>query len=178
MRKLLLLVSSLTVFTACTPNIKGDRYLSNQPEFDLFNFFNGSVVAWGIVQDRSGNVVQQFRVDIDGKLSDGTLTLDETFYYQLGEGQEKRIWTIQQSSGDQLSGSASDIAGTATGRSFGNALQWSYEMDLPVGDSEYRVYFDDWMWAFDDQRIINRSYIKKFGLVMAEVTIFMEKKLQ
>ena len=35
--------------------------------------------------------------------------------------------------------------------------------------------FEDWIWAVDDQRIFNRSYIKKFGLVFAEVTIFMEK---
>ena len=48
-------------------------------------------------------------------------------------------------------------------------------MDLPVGDNEYRVQFDDWMWAMDENTLMNRSDIKKFGLVMAEVTIFMQK---
>ena len=71
---------------------------------------------------------------------------------------------------------ADDIAGPATGTAYGNAVYWRYEMDLPVGDSEYRVAFKDWIWAFDDRTIVNRSYIQKFGLVMAEVTLFMQKQ--
>jgi hypothetical protein len=55
------------------------------------------------------------------------------------------------------------------------AMFWGYEMDLPVADDSYRVTFEDWIWAFDDRTIINRSYIKKFGLVFAEVSIFMRK---
>jgi len=49
-------------------------------------------------------------------------------------------------------------------------------MDLPVGDKVYRVAFDDWMWAFNENTLMNRSYIRKFGLVMAEVTIFMQRQ--
>jgi hypothetical protein len=49
-------------------------------------------------------------------------------------------------------------------------------MDLPVDDTTYRVQFDDWIWAFDDKTIVNCSYIKKFGITMAEVTIFMQKQ--
>ncbi|MEC8747574.1 MAG: DUF3833 family protein, partial [Pseudomonadota bacterium] len=40
----------------------------------------------------------------------------------------------------------------------------------------YSVTFDDWFWAFDDSTMMNRSYIRKFGIVMAEVTIFMQKQ--
>jgi hypothetical protein len=32
------------------------------------------------------------------------------------------------------------------------------------------------MWAFDDQTLVNRSYIKKFGITFAEVTIFMQRQ--
>ena len=49
-------------------------------------------------------------------------------------------------------------------------------MDLPVGDNSYMVRFDDWIWAFDDSTVINRSYIRKFGLTFAEVTIFMQRQ--
>ena len=48
-------------------------------------------------------------------------------------------------------------------------------MDLPVGDTQSAVIFDDWFYAMDDQRIFNRSEIKKFGLTFAEVTIFMQR---
>ena len=49
-------------------------------------------------------------------------------------------------------------------------------MDLPVGDRTYRVRFDDWIFALDAQRIVNRSYLQKFGIDVAEVTIFMQRR--
>jgi hypothetical protein len=159
----------------CTISIDGDEYRNATQKFDLEAFFNGEVKAWGIVQGRRGELVQRFEVDIIGTVENDELKLDETFTYQLGDGVEKRIWSIVAHSDGQYSGSASDIEGIATGQVFGNAFNWRYEMDLPVDDTTYRVKFDDWIWAFDDKTIVNRSYIKKFGITMAEVTIFMQK---
>jgi hypothetical protein len=48
-------------------------------------------------------------------------------------------------------------------------------MDLKVGDKNYHVTFDDWMFLMDEKNLINRSYLKKFGITMAELTIFMQK---
>ena len=159
--------------TACS-SIEGQRYVDDPIDFDLYDFFDGNVRAWGIVQDRSGNLLQRFEVDILGNVQGNQLTLDETFTYSLGNGVEKRIWTIfRQESG--YTGSAGDIAGPATGTDYGNAFYWTYQMDLPVGNKTYRVNFEDWIWALGDEVIVNRSYIKKFGIVFAEVTLFMQK---
>ncbi len=49
-------------------------------------------------------------------------------------------------------------------------------MDLPVGDSSYRVNFDDWFWAVTDDTLVNRSTISKFGIDFAEVTLFMQRQ--
>ena len=175
MRTCLLALAALTLAACSSPSIDGDRYVDVTPEFRLEEFFDGEVKVWGIVQDRSGNLVQRFEADIIGTWKDGTLTLDETFRYALGEGPEKRIWTITKDGENGYDGSANDIAGPADGKAYGNAMFWGYQMDLPVGDDSYRVTFEDWIWAFDDETIVNRSYIKKFGLVFAEVTIFMRK---
>ncbi len=48
-------------------------------------------------------------------------------------------------------------------------------MDIIVDNSTYKVRFDDWMWQMNDGIIINRSYIKKFGITVAELTLFMKK---
>ena len=171
-----LIILTLALLPSCALKIDGNRYLETEPTLDLPTFFNGNVKAWGIVQDRSGNVISRFTVDIQGKLQDGTLILDETFYYGVGTGVEKRIWTIQPQAGDQFSGSATDIPGPAKGEQYGNAVFWGYTMTLPVGERSYRVKFEDWMWAFDDNTLVNRSYIKKFGITFAEVTIFMQRQ--
>ena len=171
----LILIAIFAATTGCSTSIDGRRYLDQSPTFVLEEFFSGQVKAWGIVQNRSGNVVQRFEVDIDGTWEDNTLTLDETFRYMQGDGVKHRIWTIQKTPLNSYTGRATDIEGPAVGTVYGNAVRWRYDMDLPVGDNTYRVHFDDWIWALDENRIINRSYIRKFGLTMAEVTIYMEK---
>ena len=151
-----------------------DTYRAQQPTFDLFEFFDGQVTAYGIVQNRAGQVIQRFEVDIRGAVQDNVLTLDEDFVYTLGEGPGNRIWTIERQ-GEAILGSATDVPGPALGESYGNTFRFRYTMDLPVGDTQYAVNFDDWFYAMDDQRIFNRSQIKKFGLTFAEVTIFMQR---
>ena len=174
--KALILCCFLFILAGCSVSIKGDNYQSLAPNFDIEAFFDGKVIAWGIVQDRSGEVVQRFIVDIDAYKENDTLILDETFTYGLGNGPEKRVWKLTKNADGTYTGEAGDIAGKATGVSHGNAFNFVYEMDLDVGGSRYRVKFDDWFWAFDEDTMMNRSYINKFGITFAEVTIFMQKQ--
>ena len=57
-------------------------------------------------------------------------------------------------------------------------MRWAYQMDLDVGDNTYRITFDDWMFLMNDGVLINRSYLKKFGITVAELTLFMQKQDQ
>jgi hypothetical protein len=66
--------------------------------------------------------------------------------------------------------------GTAKGETLGSAVRWNYVMDLDVDGSTYRIRFDDWMWAMNDGVVVNRSYLKKFGFTVAELTLFMQKQ--
>ncbi|MDT0583193.1 MULTISPECIES: DUF3833 domain-containing protein [Alteromonadaceae] len=170
------LIFSLIFLSACSVSIDGEQYKAVEPDFNIESFFDGKVKAWGIVQNRDGDVVQRFVVNIDGYMKEGNLILDETFEYGVGEGPLTRVWTLSKNANGTYTGNAGDIAGPATGTPYGNAFNFVYEMDLAVDDSTYRVNFDDWFWAFDENTMMNRSYIKKFGLVMAEVTIFMQKQ--
>lgn len=171
-------LAALSVFalTGCASlDIDGAEYQSVAPSFDLFEFFEGDVEVWGIVQNRSGNLIQRFEADIIGTVDGNTLTLDETFEYGLGLGVTERVWIISNDGGGDYTGTASDVLETATGKSYGNGFLWSYQIDLPLEDGSVEVNFEDWIWAFDDKTIVNRSYIKKFGITFAEVTIFMRK---
>ncbi len=82
------------VVAGCSVSIDGETYKQHTPSFSLERFFNGDVKAWGIVQNRSGEVVQRFTVDIVGSMDGNVLVLDERFTYSLGEGPESRIWRI------------------------------------------------------------------------------------
>ena len=86
------------------------------------------------------------------------------------------FWTIKKLADGSYEGTAGDILGIATGQAEGSAVNWHYVMDLPVDDTTYRIRFDDWMWVMNDGVMINRSYLKKFGVTVSELTIFMKKQ--
>lgn len=68
-------------------------------------------------------------------------------------------------------GTADDVVGEATGQVGGNALNWSYTLALPVDGKIYNVKFDDWMYLMDDQVMLNRAVMSKFGFRLGEVTL-------
>ena len=170
----LFLMGLLTFLSACTgPTL--DHYKDSQPSFTLQDYFTGPIKAWGLVQDRKGHVTRRFDVTMKGTWEGDVGTLEEHFEYYDGEKQ-KRIWTIRKISDREYEGTAGDIIGKAKGNVEGSAMRWAYEMDLPVGDTTYKITFDDWMFLMNDGILINRSYLKKFGITVAELTLFMQKQ--
>lgn len=150
-------------------------YAEMKPALSMQEYFNGEIKAWGIVQDWRGEVVSRFDVVMVGRWEGDKGILEEDFTYYDGKTQ-RRIWHIEKTGDGTYTGRADDIIDKATGETRGNAMRWSYRMDLPVGDSTYRITFDDWMWQMNDGVLINRSYLKKFGFTVAELTLFMQKQ--
>jgi hypothetical protein len=175
--KIGVLIMSILAFLMGCNSIKGDQYQELSPKFSLEEFFSGNIKAWGIIQDYSQHITARFEADMVGTWSGNKGVLDEVFTYYDSDRKQVRKWEITKIDDLNYTGTAGDIIGTATGKSFGNAINWTYEMDVPVEDKTYRLKFDDWMWAMDDGNVvINRSYLKKFGITVAEITIFMQKQ--
>lgn len=160
--------------SGCT-NTTPEAYLGERPEFVLERYFNGTVDGWGMVQDRSGKVLRRFVVRIDANWQGNTGTLDEAFDWSDGT-KERRIWIIEKTAERRYLGRAADIVGTATGVAGGNALQWQYVLKLPADQGGYEVDLDDWMYLIDEDTMLNRSVITKFGIRFAEVTITFRKR--
>jgi len=173
-----LLVVSLSITIVIYGNFMQnsiDYYQGKDPKMSIKDYFDGSIKAWGIVQDWRGNVVRQFDITMIGTWDGDIGTLREQFYYYDGQTQE-RIWTIKKLNNGDYEGTAPDIIGKAIGSQKGNAARWSYIMDLEVDQRMFRIKFDDWMWVMHEGVLINRSYLKKFGITVAELTIFMKKE--
>ena len=149
-------------------------YAPEKPKFELREYFNGRVIAHGVVQDRSGKVLRRMTVDMACTWVGDTGTLNEDFTYADGK-KERRIWTIKKQ-GDRYIGTAADVVGEAIGMAAGNALNWKYVLALPVDDKVYNVDFDDWMWQLDDKVMMNRAVFSKFGFRLGEVLITFYKQ--
>ncbi len=153
------------------------RYAGEQPALDLSRYFNGKVVAHGMFQDRSGQVVRRFTVDMQGTWNGDQGVLDEHFTYSDGK-KDRRVWRLTRHPDGRYTGTADDVVGTAEGRAVGNALNWSYTLRLPVDGKVYEVQFDDWMYLVDDQVMLNRATMSKFGVRLGEVTLSFRKAPQ
>lgn len=150
------------------------RYAAERPQLDLQQYFDGRVEAWGMFQDRSGEVIKRFKVIMDCHWQGNTGTLDEHFSYSDGTKQ-RRVWTLQKLADGRYTGTADDVVGTAQGHAAGNTLNWRYVMALPVNDKVYHVNFDDWMFLQEDGVMINRAVMSKFGFRLGEVTLSFRK---
>lgn len=150
--------------------MKPEDFAQAEPRFVLEDYFAGKTRAWGIFEDRFGDVRRQFVVDITGSWDGRQLILDEAFLYEDGERQQ-RVWTITKVDAHTYVGRSADVVGEAHGRAFGNALNWQYRLDLPVGGRTWRVHFDDWMFLQPDGILINRARVTKWGLDVGAVTL-------
>lgn len=150
-------------------------YNDTQPRADIKEFFTGPIKGWGIVQDWRGRVVTRFDVDMVGTWQGDKGRLEELFTYYDGK-EEVRVWNIDKIGANSYRGTADDIIGEAIGETNGTAIRWAYQMDIAVGGNTFRLTFDDWMYQMNDGVLVNRSYLKKFGFTVAELTLFMKKQ--
>lgn len=143
-------------------------------QFVLEDYFLGKTAAYGVFEDRFGKVRRNFKVDITGTVKNGVLTLDERFVYDDGE-RDTRVWSIEILGNGNYRGTAGDVPGYAKGSVVGNAFNWKYKVDLKVGNGTWNVGFDDWMYLLEDDVLINRAYVSRFGIRIGEVTIAFKK---
>lgn len=150
------------------------EYRETTPTLQLENFYNGDLVAYGIVQNYSGKVIRRFKADLNGSWQGSKGKLEETFYYDDGEIQQ-RTWMLEKINDNQYRGNASDVTEPADGEVSGFAMNWQYTLQIKVDEDLYDVNFNDWMYLIDDQRLINRAEMNKWGFKVGEVTIWIEK---
>jgi hypothetical protein len=179
------LFKNLSIFIFCSSLLLGcagpqvSQYANEKPALDISEYFNGTIDAYGIFTNRSGEVVKRFTVlmQANWRVVDGKKVgvLDESFEYSDGSKQ-KRIWTITEVSPGKYVGKADDVVGEASGLAAGNALNWAYTLALPVDGTIYHVQFDDWMYLMSSKVMINKAKMSKFGIELGEVTLSFYKR--
>jgi len=102
-------------------------------------------------------------------------TLEEDFTYADGS-KSRRVWNITRLDANHYRGTAADVVGEAIGEARGNALRWRYVLSVDVEGRTYNVDFDDWMYLMDDQIMLNKSVMSKFGFRVGEVTASFRKR--
>lgn len=177
MKKILLVICTLLLMPLLSSCAMTDvsHYKSVKPVLDLEKYFVGTTDAWGMFQQRDGAVLKRFHVVIEGKKTADQLILDERFNYDDGSTQQ-RIWRLKKQADGSWRGAADDVKGEAIGQIAGNTLHWNYTLLLPVSGTIYEMQMDDWMYLMDDDSMINRASMRKFGVEFGQVTLFFRRR--
>ena len=69
--QLLFFTFSIAIFLMSCSSITPKNYQANQPKLDIRDYLNGEVKAWGMLENRSGEVTRRFVVDMQGTWQGG-----------------------------------------------------------------------------------------------------------
>jgi hypothetical protein len=170
-----LLTSLIMLFAGCsTP--EAEDYAANKPTLDIRKYLNGDVEAWGMFVSSGGKVDPTFHVKLKGTWHGNKGTLTEHFEYSDGRKQD-REWTLVFTDEHHFTGTAPDVIGTATGTQFGNAAKINYVLAVTTAKgTTHNMSMDDWLYQMDDNTVINRNVMTKFGIKAGELIITFRKK--
>lgn len=169
-----LLFALLVLLGGCS-SVSVQDYADNKPRLVIEEFFDGHLVAQGIVKDRGGKVIRYFRADIDASWQDGVGTLDEKFVFDDGELQS-RIWTLKPDGKGEYIGSANDVVGETRLKLAGNSLFMEYVLRIPYGDDTLDLTIDDRMYLVSETVLLNESGMSKWGFEVGEINLVIEKQ--
>ena len=149
-------------------------YKDKGPKLNLEEYLQGSITGSGIIKDWRGRITRQFDFIAKASWKDNIGTLDENMIYYNGD-KDHRIWTIKKINNNLYEGTTADVIGKAIIKVEGNAMNWTYQMNIKVDDSIYKINFNDWMYLMNDGVLINENTFKKFGITVGSLTLFMKK---
>ncbi len=172
-RTLVIFFLIFPVVTGCS-NSSMENIVSKNLSFDLLEYFEGKTTAWGLIVDRFGNLQRTFKVRLNGNIDNKQLLLKEYFTYNDGET-EYREWIITKTETGTYEGKSKDTIGVAKGKQNGNTMRMVYDTTISIGETDIRVSFDDRFVKADKKVVINRAEILKWGIKIADVTIFFSK---
>jgi len=160
--------------TGCS-SVDIDVYKNEKPLLVLEDYLNGTFDAYGMFINRKGQVTRRMHVVMKASWKLDSGLLEEEFKWSDGVDQ-KRVWILKKTSSGKYEGRADDVVGVAAGEVAGNAFHWKYTLAVDVDGSTYNINFDDWMFLMNDQILINRAEMSKFGFKVGEINIVFIKR--
>ncbi len=139
------------------------------PAFDPIRFFTGHIKSWGVLEDRSGQPTNIVVTDCVGEGSGDSLHMVQ----QLTIGQDApvtRTWQMRRAGLNRYEATANDMAGTATGEASGRAFHWTWTLATSPGNDLKNVSMDQWWYLLDDGSMLNRTTVRKLGVILIEVS--------
>ena len=137
---------------------------------DPVKFFVGRTRSFGVVENKIGNPTARITTETNGVLKDGILYIEQDLSTEGGV-KNHRSWSLKQIDSQHVQAVANDIEGTAKGLLIGNHFSWTFRRKLPNRKFIRHLQMSQNMYLADDgQTMIVRSVLRKFLIVVAQIT--------
>lgn len=169
MFKILLPIAICIIATSCS-TLKPVAFENNTPKLDPVAFFGGKTKSYGVMESRVGKPTAQITTETTGTVKDGKLFIEQDLFPGNGK-KNHRSWQLKQIDEHNVQSTANDIDGTAKGKLYGNYFTWTFRLKLKDRSFIKHVRMQQHMYLMPDgQTLIIRSIIKKFGLIVTQIT--------
>ena len=165
-----IVLAALLSLLSCSDPLAVNAFTDTPPELDPVRFFTGHVRSWGVLEDRSGQPTSIVTTDCAGT-PEGPDGLHMVQHLQLGtDAPTTRDWHMRRIAPGRYQATANDMVGDTVGDASGRAFHWQWTLALSPGNSLKNVTMDQWWYLQPDGSLLNRTTIRKLGIIAAEVT--------
>ena len=155
---------------SCTRDLPVGAFAGAGPSLDPVRFFTGPVRSWGVMEDRSGQPTAIVTTECRG-VAEGGDGLHMVQVLHVGtDPAATRDWHMRRTGPGRFEATANDVVGTAQGEAAGRAFHWQWTLALQPGNPVKNVTMDQWWYLLDDGSMLNRTTVRKLGVIVAEVT--------
>lgn len=159
----------LLVLASCS-TLKPENFSSSTPIIDPIKFFGGHTHSTGVLEARNGKPSDRITTKTVGVYANGILSIEQDLYPEKGS-QNHRSFKLKLTDAHHVEATGSDIAGVARGELYGNYFTWSFRLKIANKGLVQHVNMTQYMYLMPDGKtLIIRSVIRKFGIIVKEIT--------
>lgn len=161
----------ITLLATMSSNIFG----TNSESEKFQKFFDGKILGHGIIFDFWNNPKTKFNIKINCSWDpQGSGILDEIFEFE-DNTTLNRNWKINKIDSNKIIATADDVLGNAVGSYKSGNIIVLYDMQFDLYNRKIAINMEDWMYPMDQNHFINRIIMRKFGIKVGEIVIFLKK---
>ena len=160
---------SLFALAGCS-SLKPESFSSTTPVIDPIKFFGGHTHSAGVIESRSGKPSERITTQTAGVFANGILSMEQDLHSEDSKPTH-RNFKFKIIDAHHVEATGSDITGTAHGELYGNYFTWSFRLKVADKGLVQHVNMTQCMYLMPDGKtLIIRSIIRKFGIIVKEIT--------
>lgn len=155
--------------------MKATSFSNGVPKLEPVDFFGKRTRSTGVLENKFGKPTARITTATEGHLKDGILYIEQDLNPEGGK-KNHRSWQLRRVDEHHLEATATDIDGTARGLLYGNTFAWTFRLKLADRKFIRHVRMQQNMYLMPDGKtLIIRSVIRKFGIIVMQITEQFEK---